>query len=45
MEKEYYIILMEKLNMKEIMLMVKEKDMEKILQQKEIIILVNGKII
>ena len=30
MEKEYYIILMEKLNMKVIMLMVKEKDMENI---------------
>ena len=45
MEKEYYIIQMEKLNMKEILLMVNMKEMENILGKMVNIISDNGKMI
>ena len=45
MEKEYYIIQMEKLNMKEILLMINLKEMEKVFGKMVNIILDNGKMI
>ena len=45
MEKEHIIIQMEKLNMKVIGLMIKEKEMENIFMKMEIIIQENSKMI
>ena len=45
MEGEYYIIKMEKFNMKEIGLMIQLKGLENILMKMEIIIQMNGKMV